>query len=394
MPDLSERIRGVVADGSDGWELHYRARELKTAGEPVIMLSIGDHDIKTSPSIIDAMHASALGGHLGYTSSTGVGALRSAIADRVTRRNTVGAEASDIVVCAGGQGAIFASMMAALDPGDACVLLDPFYATFDVTVRAVSGLPIIVPTDAENGFQPNPDWIAAAIAPSTRAILINTPNNPTGAVYERERLEAISELCLRHDLWLISDELYDSQVHDGSHLSPRDLPGMAARTFVIGSMSKGYAMTGARVGWVVAPPKAVGALADLSNATTYGLPGFIQDAATHALTQMGEQEAEIAERYKARRDLAVSAIGNVAGVRISPPQGGMYVMLDIRETGLSGQDFAEKLLEEERIGVMPGESFGDAAAGHVRVALTVSEAELEDAVRRTAALAAKFAAQI
>jgi arginine:pyruvate transaminase len=389
---LSRRICGVVAGESDGWDLYYRARALKQTGEPVVMLSIGDHDIKTAPHILDAMDASARGGNLGYAAVPGTDALRRAIADRANALNQVPVAANEVIVTTGGQAALFASMMATLDPGDACVVLDPYYTSFEVTVRSVSATPIFVPTRAEDGFQPDASAIEAALTPETRTIRINTTNNRTGAVYSRERLEAIADLCRRRDLWLISDELYDSQVHDGSHLSPRDLPGMAERTFQIGSMSKGYAMTGSRIGWAIAPRDAVDRMIDMANATTYGLPGFIQDAAEYALTECRESESEVAERYRHRRNLAVSALGNGPGLSVSPPQGGMYLMLNVRATGLSGDEFGARLLDEERIAVMPGESFGKAAAGHIRIALTVADAALEDAMKRIADLAARLAA--
>lgn len=387
MPELSRRISGIVAGGSDGWEVHYRARAMQDAGETVTMLSVGDHDIKTDPEALRVMYESALAGNTGYTAVPGSQALRRAIAARVTARTATPAGPENVTTTSGGQGAIFAAMCAALDPGDACVVLDPYYASFDTTVRAVTAEPIVVPTLADEGFQPDPDAIARAITPRTRAILINTPNNPTGAVYTRERLEAIAALCHQHDLWLISDELYDSQVHDGEHLSPRDLPGMAERTFQIGSMSKGYAMTGARIGWVVAPEMAVESLIDLAGTTTYGLPGFLQDAAVFALTENPEQEAEVAARYKRRRDLALSILGNQRRLAVVPPQGGMYIMLDVRQTGLSGDAFAMALLEAEKIAVTPGESFGEAAAGHVRLALTVDDEALAAAVQRVVAFA-------
>ncbi len=390
MPDLSNRIVGLVPGEQDGWALHYRARSLQADGQPVIMLSVGDHDIKTHPAVLTAMQQSAEGGNLGYTAVPGSGNLRRAIADRVTRRTATPASADNVIVTSGGQGGIFSAMNAALDPGDACVMLDPFYTSFDVTVRAVAAEPIVVPTRAEDGFQPDAAAIEAALTPRTRAILINTPGTAVNALNSPERLEAVAELCIRRDLWLISDELYDSQVHDGDHVSPRDLPGMADRTFVVGSMSKGHAMTGARVGWVVAPERAIAGMIDLAGATTYGLPGFIQDAALFALTEYPEQEAQVAERYKRRRDIAVAALGNGPGVKVVPPQGGMYVMLDIRETGLTGDTFGSRLLDEEWIGVMPGESFGHAAAGHVRIALTVADDALEDAMRRIAAFAARL----
>ena len=382
MPELSKRIRGIVPGESDGWEVHYRARRLQADGVAVTMLSVGDHDIKTDPAILDAMQASARGGNLGYTAASGAKALREAIAARVSATRAVPAGPDEVVVTSGGQGAIFAAMMAALDPGQDCVILDPYYASFDITVRAVSARPIIVPTLAEDGFQPDPDRIAAALTPTTRAILVNTPNNPSGAVYTRDRLEALARLCVERDLWLISDELYDSQVHDGTHVSPRDLLGMAERTFLIGSMSKGFAMTGARLGWAVAPPAAIRRMVDLAGATTYGLPGFIQDAAQVALTRFSRQEAEVAARYRRRRDLALGVLSGSNVLRVVPPQGGMYVMLDVRGTGLSGNDFALRLLEDEHIAVMPGESFGSAAAGHVRIALTVADDDLVAALTR------------
>jgi arginine:pyruvate transaminase len=392
MAELSRRIRSLVPEGGDGWEIYYRARRLQSAGRAITWLCIGDHDVPTSPEILAAMQRSVDAGHLGYTPMAGTPALRRAIAARVSARAQVPAGHENVIVTAGGQGALFAAMMAALDPGQACVVLDPYYASFCVTVRAVSAEPVVVPTRPEDGFQPDAAAVEAALTPSTRAILINTPNNPTGAVYARDRLERLAELCIRRDLWLISDELYDSQVHDGEHLSPRDLPGMAERTMLVGSMSKGFAMTGARIGWLVAPAEAVARLTDLALATTYGLPGFIQDSALHALTACAAQESEVARRYRCRRDVALAALGNGSVVRVVPPQGGMYVMLDIRGTGLDGNGFAARLLEEEGIAVMPGESFGAAAAGHIRVALTISEEALGPAMSRIARLADRIAA--
>jgi arginine:pyruvate transaminase len=393
MAGLSRRIRTLVPEGGDGWEIYYRARRMQAAGRQVTMLCIGDHDVPTSPEIVGAMKRGMDAGHLGYTPLPGTPALRRAIAARVSARSRVPAGPENVLVTSGGQGALFSSMMAALDPGAGCIVLDPFYASFCVTVRAVSAEPIVVATRPADGFQPDAAAIEAALTPATRAILINTPNNPTGAVYSRDRLERLAELCIRHDLWLISDELYDSQVHDGEHISPRDLPDMVERTFQIGSMSKGFAMTGARLGWVIAPPEAVARMSELALATTYGLPGFMQDAAAHALEHCAAQEAEVAGRYRRRRDLALAALGNSDAVRVAPPEGGMYLMLDVRATGLDGFEFAGRLLEDMSIAVMPGESFGAAAAGHVRVALTVPDDPLRSAMTRVAALAARLAAE-
>jgi arginine:pyruvate transaminase len=385
--ELSKRIRAVVGGGDDGWSVHYRAQAMKAAGKPVMLLTVGDHDVKTDAAILGSMKASMDAGNLGYSPVMGSNALRTAIARRVSTRTATDAGPENVMVTPGGQAAIFAGMMATLDPGQSCIVLDPFYATFAQTVRSASARAILVQTLADQGFQPDVAAIEAALEPDTRAILINSPNNPTGAVYERARLEALAELCRRRGLWLISDELYEGQVHGGRHLSARDLPGMAERCLVIGSLSKSHAMTGSRLGWVLGPQEAIERLGELATTTTYGIPGFVQDAGLYALTQADAIEADIAARYRRRAQAAVEAIGNQPGVRAVTPQGGMYLMLDIRATGLTGDEFADRLLDTELISVMPGESFGNAAAGHLRVALTVPEDDLRDALGRIARFA-------
>ena len=390
--ELSRRIRGIVGGGDDGWSVYYRAQALAAAGEPVVMLTVGDHDVKTDARILEAMKASMDAGNLGYAPGMGSDALRDAIAARVTARQRVGATRENVVVTAGGQAGLFAAFTAVLDPGASAVVLDPYYATFAQTVRAAAGRPIVVETPADQGFQPDIGAIERALAPDTRAILINTPNNPTGAVYERGRLEALADLCRRRDLWLISDELYESQVHEGGHVSPRDLDGMAGRTLVVGSLSKSHAMTGSRLGWLVGPEEAIARIGELLTTTTYGLPGYIQDGGLYALTEGEDIERAIAARYHRRAAAALETLADAPAVRALPPAGGMYLMLDVRATGFSGNDFAHELLEAERIAVMPGESFGHAAAGHVRVALTVPEAALREALGRIVSFARRLAA--
>ncbi|MEM0942533.1 MAG: pyridoxal phosphate-dependent aminotransferase, partial [Pseudomonadota bacterium] len=377
--------------GDDGWGVFYKARAMRDAGHPVIMLSIGDHDIKTDAAILGAMTASMEGGNLGYSAIDGSAGLRGAIAERVTARSATPAGPDNVVVTPGGQAALFTAMMAALDPGQSAVVLDPYYATYSQTVRAASGRPITVACRAEDGFQPDAAAIEAACESDTRAVLINSPNNPTGAIYRPDRLAALVELCARRGMWLISDEVYDTQVWDATYRSVRDLPGAAERTLVVNSMSKSHAMTGSRIGWVLAPREAQARMADLLIATNYGVPGFIQDAAEFALRHGQATEDGVVERYRARRAVALATLANAPGIRVVPPEGGMYVMLDIRATGLSGTAFAETLLERELIGVMPGESFGEAAAGHLRVALTVPEEPLRDALSRIARLARELA---
>ncbi len=388
--ELSRRITGLTGGGPDGWGLYFKARRMVAEGHDIVELTIGEHDIRTDPSILAAMDASARGGHTGYAMIPGTDSLREAVAERVSARTGVPTTPDNILITPGGQAALFAAHMAVLDDGDAALFCDPYYATYPGTIRAAGGVPVAVPTRPEENFQPRPEDIAAR-AKGARALLINTPNNPTGVVYSRPTLEGIAEACRAHRLWLISDEVYDTQVWEGEHLSPRALPGMAERTLVVGSMSKSHAMTGSRLGWLVGPEEAIAHLITLATHTTYGVPGFIQDAAVFALRQGETLEEKIAAPFRRRRKLAARVLAGQNAVRPVPSQGAMYLMLDIRATGLSGEDFAEALLERERIAVMPGESFGRSAAGHVRVALTVEDGRLAEALERLCRFAGELA---
>ena len=337
------------------------------------------------------MAASARGGATGYAAVPGIPALRAAIARRVAARTGVPTASANVMVTAGGQAALFAALKATCDPGNSALIVDPYYATYPGTVRAAGARPVAVPADPTAGFQPAAPHLhraAAAASGGARALVVNTPNNPTGAVYDDETLAAIAGTCAAHDLWLISDEVYDSQVWEGVHRSPRAVPGMAARTLVVGSLSKSHAMTGSRLGWVIGPPAIVASMIDLSTHTTYGVPGYIQDAGLHALSMGPAFEDRIAAPFRRRRGVVLEALSGQGVVRAVPAAGAMYVMLDIRATGLSGTAFAEALLEVEAIAVMPGESFGQAAAGHLRLALTRPDAELADAVARLVRFAA------
>jgi arginine:pyruvate transaminase len=378
---LSRRIEGLTGGGSDGWDIYYRAQAMAAAGEPVTMLTIGEHDIRTDRRILDAMHQAALGGHTGYASIPGLPDLRQAIADRVTQRTGVPTAPRNVQVTPGGQAALFAALHAACDEGDAALICDPYYATYPGTVRAVGARPVAVPCLPEHGFRPTGAAIRARAAGAT-ALLINSPNNPTGAVYPPETLEDVAAAARDLDLWLISDEVYDTQVWSGDHLSPRALPGLAERTLVIGSMSKSHAMTGSRIGWIVGPEDAIARLRALCTHTTYGVPGFVQHAALFALQQGPALEQHIAAPFRRRREIALRLLAGQNRVRAVPPEGAMYLMLDIRATGLSGDAFAGALLDHERIAVMPGESFGQAAAGHVRVAMTIADDLFEAALAR------------
>lgn len=380
--EVSKRIAGLTGGGSDGWDILRKSREMIAAGVDVVELTIGEHDRRTEPEILDEMARSARLGHTGYAALPGTDTLRDAIAARVSERTGVATARENVVVTPGAQSALFAAHVAACDPGDVALFIDPYYATYPGTIRGVGAVARAVSARAEAGFQPDARDLDAA-AKGARSLLINSPNNPTGVVYTRETMDGIADVAKAHDLWIISDEVYDTQLWTGAHVSPRQLPGMAERCLVAGSLSKSHAMTGSRLGWIVGPAEAMEHVENLSTHTTYGVPGFIQDAGLFALQQGPAFEERIGAPFR-RRHAAVLAYLTERGLPVVPSSASMYLMVDVRRTGLSGEAFAERLLGEHHIAVMPGESFGHAAAGHLRVALTVEDSRLMDAIRTLA----------
>ncbi|MAT87691.1 MAG: aspartate aminotransferase [Aestuariivita sp.] len=349
-------------------------------GIDVIELSIGEHDIPTDKSILKAMHTSALAGNTGYAMVPGLLSLREAVAQRVQARTGISTCVDNILITPGGQAGLFATHAATCDNGDRALYVEPFYATYPPTLRAQGLEAVSVPTRSRYGFQPRRADLEDH-AKGARSLLINSPNNPSGSIYSKETLTMIADVCKNHDLWLISDEVYDTQIWSSKHISPRSLSGMQERTLVIGSMSKSHAMTGSRIGWVVGPQDMIAHLIDFATNTTYGVAGFIQEAALFALGQGVKFEEKIAAPFARRRKITLNVLEDFPQVKAVDPQGGMYVMLDIRATGISGIEFANRLLVQRHIAVMPGESFGQSAAGHLRVAMTIADTAYEQALR-------------
>ena len=386
---IAHRMTALTGDGSDGWDVFYRARALKNQGHPIIELTIGEHDIRTHMDILAAMGRSARDGHTGYAAVPGTEGLRAAVARRIEAQSGVSTTEENILITPGGQSALFAAHMAVLNPGDIALYCDPYYATYPGTLRSTGALDRTIPCDPAHDFQPRAADLESA-ARGARSLLVNSPNNPTGVVYDRATWEAIAKTSIAHDLWLISDEVYDTQVWQGEHVSPRSLQGMQARTLVIGSMSKSHAMTGSRIGWICGPIPVIKHLTNFSTHTTYGVPGFIQDAAEFALYQGQELEDEVAAPFRRRRRIALDLVAQQNLVRVVPCSGAMYLMMDMRATGLSGEAFAHALLDAHQIAVMPGESFGQAAAGHIRVAMTVADDQFSKALAVLLSFAAEF----
>jgi len=388
MPRPSSRISGIVPSGKDGWEVHFAGWARKQAGEDIIMLSVGDHDFDTPSETVEACVAALRAGHHHYTQLPGIPALREAMAKVSTRSSGVATMAAEVIATPGGQSALYAAVQGVLDPGDHAIVVAPYYATYPGTFRAAGADFTVVEAAAEDGFQPRAEAIEKALTPKTRAILLNTPNNPTGAIYSRPALEGIADLCRRRDLWLLSDEVYWT-LGGGEHLSPRALPGMAERTLIINSLSKSHGMTGWRIGWLTGPAEFITLLISLNLVSTYGLNDFVSRAAIEALNNDYGVES-IAALYAGRRKVFLDAVRGMNNITIRGSEGGMYAMLDVRAIEPDCEKFAWGLLEAENIAVMPGSSFGDAAAGHIRVSLCQPDDVLQEAASRIRRFAARY----
>lgn len=379
--DLTQRIAG---DGAAAWDIHYRAIALQEQGHDILLLSVGDPDFDTPAPIVQAAIDSLLTGNTHYAEVRGKRALRESIARRHQQRSGQQVDADHVVVLSGAQCALFSVVQCVLNPGDEVIVAEPMYVTYEAVFGACGAVVIPVPVRSENGFRVLSEDVAARITPRTRALALNSPHNPSGASLSRSTWEALAELCIAHDLWLISDEVYSELLFEGEHISPASLPGMAQRTATLNSLSKSHAMTGWRVGWVVAPQALAGHLENLALCMLYGSPDFIQDAAVVALeAELPELEA-MRQAYRQRRDLVCESLSACPGLRALRPDGGMFVMVDIRETGLSAQAFADRLLDRHGVSVLAGEAFGPSAAGHIRLGLVLGAAQLRDACQRIA----------
>ncbi|MFU2326181.1 pyridoxal phosphate-dependent aminotransferase [Pseudomonas sp. NFX98] len=378
---LTQRIAG---DGAAAWEIHDRALELREQGVDVLLLSIGDPDFDTPQPIVQAAIDSLLAGDTHYPEVRGSRGLRHSIARRHRQRSGQAVDAGHVIVFPGAQCAVYSVVQCLLDPGDEVIVAEPMYVTYEGVFGACGAKVIAVPVRPGNGFRVDPADVAARITAKTRAILLNSPNNPSGASLSLQTWQQLASLCIRHDLWLISDEVYSELLYEGEHISPASLPGMAERTVTINSLSKSHAMSGWRVGWMIGPQTLAEHLVNLSLCMLFGIPDFVQNAAQLALDQDLPEVTQMREEYRQRRDLVCASLAHCPGIRPVRPDGGMFVMVDIRQTGLCAQGFAERLLEGYGVSVLAGEAFGPSAAGHIRIGLVVDRKQLADACRRIA----------
>ena len=376
---LVERVKGR---GGGAWNVHFEAMRRREAGRDVIFLTVGDPDQRAPEPVVEATVAALRRGRTGYSRTLGYPEVRRAIAARVAWRSGRPCAEDNVVVVPGTQAGLYCAVQCLAGAGDEIIVPEPVYATYPGVAGAAGARLVTVPLDPARGFHPDLDALTDAVTPRTRVLWINSPHNPTGAVFTSDEVAAIAELCRRHDLWLLSDEVYEDLAFARPHTSAWSLPDMAERTVIVSSLSKSHAMPGFRFGWVVGPAALSAHLADLLLSMLYGSPAFIQDGALAALTTELPLVAQMRETYRARAALLAGLLEMAPRCRVVAPEGGMFVMLDVRGTGLGAGEFALRLLEAEDVAVLPCDGFGASAQGHQRIALTAPEPRLEEAGRR------------
>ena len=385
---ITRRLRDL---GGDKWAVHNAARDRNARGEAIIMLTIGEPDIPTDPGLIEVCAQSMRQGRTRYSNGRGeTGLVRALESTYAPRLPGIGPE--NILCFPGTQTALFAVMLALVEDGDGVLIGDPYYATYDGVVEATGAKVQPVPLKMKHGFVLQPEDLREAITPQSRVLLLNTPHNPSGSVIDRDTMKTIGEIAIENDLWIVCDEVYESLIFLGGFCSPLEFEALRERTIVVSSISKSHAATGFRSGWAVGPVEAMRLLLPISETMLFGNQPFIADMTEAALTHEYDTAERLCNALSRRARACQTAFEAAEGLSSFPPQGGMFMMVDVSETGLGGEAFAWRLLEEEAVAVMPGDSFG-AEAGHlIRLGLTLPDDELAEAVRRTAALAARLCA--
>jgi len=366
--------------GTEGaFEVLAKARRLEAEGKRVVHLEIGEPDFATPDNIVEAGISAMQNGYTHYTPASGIFEAREAVAAFVSRTLKTEVDPLEVVLVPGSKNVLMFTLLSCIEPGDEVILPDPGYPAYASQVNFVGAVPKTVTLREESGFRMDLDELAALITPKTRMLIVNTPQNPTGGILTEEDVKFVCDLVHKHDLILVSDEIYSQLVYGFQHVSPLSHPGMRDRTVLMDGLSKSYAMTGWRLGYAVAPRELAAKLDKLMINTSSCAAAFTQIAAIEALSAPESEHAvsRMVKVFEHRRNLVVDGMNAIPGIRCARPQGSFYVFPNIEGTGFDEHELADRLLSEAGVAVLPGTAFGDAGKGFIRLAYTQSEDELK-----------------
>lgn len=373
---ISQRVAGLKASGIR------KFFDIAATMENVISLGIGEPDFDSPASVIQAGIKALEEGHTHYTSNAGLLELRSKLTAHLDRMYGAKYDPNEALITVGGSEALYLSATALLNPGDEVIIPTPCFVSYQAQVVLAGGVPVEIPSRMEDSFDVDPQAIEAAITDKTKAILIGYPNNPTGAIATRERLLEIARIAEKHDLIVISDEIYDRLVYSGhQHVCFSTLPNMRERTLLLGGFSKDYAMTGWRIGYALGPQSLMQGLVRIHQYTVMSAPTIAQIAGIAALEDRDEAVSMMVEKYDRRRKMVVSELNRI-GLLTFEPKGAFYAFPKVSVTGLDDEAFADRLLQEEKVAIVPGSAFGAGGEGFCRCSYAASYEKLEEALRR------------
>lgn len=380
MKSIASRVSQLQGEGA--LAVYSRAKELERLGRSVIHLELGEPDFHPAAPIVDAARAAVAAGRDRYCATRGLPALRAAIADYLKRTRRLEVRPDHVLVAPGCKMALSLAMMALVEPGDEVLYPDPGFPIYPSFSRGLGAKAVPFGLEEKNRFQPDLEEIAGKITPRTSMIIFNSPNNPTGTVFSSLALERIAELAGKHDLWVVSDEIYARILFGGEYKSIWALPGMPERTVIVDGFSKSFAMTGWRLGYAVAPHSVVDAM-DLLVLNTFTCAAeFTQVAAIEALADATGAVDAMVEEYRKRRELFVAGLNRIPGFRCLPPEGAFYAWVNIEETGLSAEEVQTILLDEGGVAGIAGGAFGSGGRKYLRFSLVSARNLLEQALER------------
>ena len=378
----SERALAVAP--SMTLEITARAAELKNSGADLISFGAGEPDFDTPAAIKQAAIDAISGGFTKYTATAGIPALRQALAEKFHRENGLEYSANQIIVTNGGKQAIYNALQAILNPGEEVILFAPYWLSYPEMIKMAGGQPVVLPTFLEDNYLPDLAKLEKLISPKTKAILFNSPCNPTGAVYPEEILRGIAEIAVRHDLWVLSDEIYEKLVYNGKkHISIATLgEDIFRRTIVLNGFSKAYSMTGWRFGYAAGDKEVIAIMTRLQSHQTSNINSITQKAALAAFSST--EFPAMYEAFDKRRRFMVNYLRDIPQVRFAEPDGAFYVLLDVREflaeRGITAAEMAKDLLEKQFVAVVPADDFG--VEGHIRLSYPIDIAKIETGLSR------------
>jgi len=357
------------------------AKELERQGKDIIHMEVGEPDFDTPDHIKRAAEKALAHGMTKYTPSAGLPELREAIAEHLATKG-ITTTSGNVIVTPGVKHAIFCAMAAALDPGDEVIIPSPCW-TYEPIVRVVGAKPVFVEASRADEFKVRVEKVQGALTKKTKMIMINYPNNPTGAVMQQEDLRPIVDLAIDHDLWVLSDEIYDCLVYEGKHVSVLSLPKTTERTIYVNGFSKAYAMTGWRLGYAVAPVELIAEIDKVQQASTSCVAGFVQAAGIAALRGPQDFVRKMRDEYRKRREVIVKGLNSIEGFECTKPAGAFYAFPSIKKLGVSSLNLCEFLLREAGVAAVQGSGFGPHGEGHVRFSYATSLDNIKKAINRT-----------